>query len=124
MKTLRLVCTSMTLCLLFATQGNAQVITNATPCTYNVKANVIPVGACLPTGGGPVFKVKGGDVITVPMPLVSPHWVVAYGVKRPFIPVKMPGDPACGFIASHIVGFCMGAPAFATYAAENLTIHY
>lgn len=126
MKMLRLFFATMTFCCLLMNQANAQTITNNTPCWFEVKANTIPTGTCGFTGAGPLYGVPGGAVIAVPLPgPVGSHWVPGYGVKRPGIPVKIPGDPACGFGASFFVGFCAGAPAFATYdpATTNLDIH-
>jgi len=127
MKTLRLLFMSMTFCLLFMSQAEAQIITNNTPCWYEVKANIIPTGACGLSGSGPLYGVPGGAVINVPLPgPAGSAWVPAYGVRRPGIPVKLPGDPACGYGASFFIGFCSGAPAFATYdpATTNLDIHF
>jgi len=127
MKTLRLLFTSLTLCLVFMCQSNAQTIRNVTTCSFNVKANVIATGTCALTGLGPVFPGVGpGAVIPVPLPIFPPNWVPAYGVKRPFTPPVLVGDPACGYIASRFVGFCGGAPAFATYdpATSDVLIHF
>jgi len=121
MKTLRLILASLTFCLVFIGQSNAQTITNLTPCWFEVKANVIPTTACIPSGYGPLYGVPGGAVITVPTPFT--HFVVAYGVKRLGVPVKLPGEPTCTFISTHFVGKCLGKDVFATYSAEDLTIH-
>ncbi len=128
MKTLRLLFASFTFCLVFMCQSEAQTITNNTTCFFNVKANVIPTGACALTGAGPLYMGVGpGAVINVPLPPpAGSHWVPAYGVKRPFLPVRIPGDPACGYGISYFVGLCGVAPAFATYfpATQDLDIHF
>ena len=119
---LRLLFASLTLCLLFTSQTNAQIIDNTTPCWYEVKANVIPVGTCMFTGAGPLYGVPGGTVITVPKG--PTEWVVGYGVRRPPRGPVVVGEPTCGYPASRFVGGCMGLPTFATYAGENVTIHF
>lgn len=123
MKTLRLLFASLAFCLVFISQSNAQTITNLTPCWFEVKANVLPMGACTLTGGGPLYGVPGGAVITVPLPgPPASHWVPAYGVRRPSIPVKVVGTPLCGFGTKKFVGKCLGVDIFAKFAGGNLTI--
>ena len=53
-------------------------------------------------------------------------WVPAYGVRRPGTPVRIPGEPACGYGANYFVGFCAGMPAFASYisGSQDLDIHF
>lgn len=123
MKTLRLLFASFTFCMLFVCQSEAQTITNNTPCWFEVKANVIPVGTCGLTGAGPLYGVPGGAVINVPLPgPPASHWVPAYGVRRPGIPVKLPGTVVCGFGTSYFVGKCLGVNVFANYSGGNVTI--
>lgn len=129
MKTLRLFFASLTFCFLLMGQSNAQRIINNTSCVFEVKANVLPTFACGLTGVGPLYMVPGGGTI-IPVPLPGPagsHWVPAYGVRRPGIPVKIPGDNVmCTYMPNYFVGFCGGAPAFASYivGTQNLDIHF
>ena len=127
MKTLRLLFTSLTFCLFIMSQSNAQVIVNNTTCSFEVKENTIPTGTCGLTGMGALHISNPGTTLGVILPgPAGSHWAVAYGVRRPGIPVKLPGDPVCGFGLSYFVGMCSGALAFATYdpATQNLDIHF
>jgi len=124
MKTLRLLFASLAFCLVFVCQSNAQTITNNTLCFYQVKANVLPAGACALTGAGPLFGVLGGTAVTFPLPgPPASHWVPVYGVRKPGFPASVPGTVLCGFATVRYVGQCFGVPTFATYAGGNVTIN-
>ncbi|MEM9545162.1 MAG: hypothetical protein AAGA77_04275 [Bacteroidota bacterium] len=128
MKTLRLLFASLTLCLFITTQSEAQIITNNTTCFFDVKANVVPAGTCLFTGAGPLYNFVAPTAV-IPVPLPSPagsHWVPGYGIGRPGTPIRVVGHPICGLPTTRFIGFCMGAPAFATYdpATTDLDLHF